>query len=198
MWPDDPTLLSAWRELVADPTTAGRFAGLVLEPLTTALGSRRRFRFADPADISDAAEMAVLAFLKNASRYDPARAPLARYLEFIAGRKLNSLLSGGAKHRVGRIPWDSVELDVPARNEEEEDDAPSFDAPEMQAVIAGFTPPERAVFELLLAGERSTSAFAVVLGLAALPTEEQEAGVKRVKDRIKARFKRAVGGDHHD
>ena len=197
MWPADDTLVDAWAALVADPDTAAAFAELVLDPLTQALAAHRRFRFTDPDSISDAAGVAVLAVLKSPTRYDPSRSPLHRYLEMIATRKLLSLLTAEKKHRAGRIPWDSVELDLPARNEgAEDDDSPSFDTPELQAVIAGLTVAERAVFDLLRTDERRTAAFAEALGIAGLPVPEQEAEVKRAKDRIKARLKRAAGGDH--
>ena len=195
MWPADDTLVDAWAALVADPDTAAAFAELVLGPLTDALA--RREPLADEDDISTAAGDAVLAVLKRPELYDPARLPLHKYLQLIARRKLMTVWSAGKKHRAGRIPWDAVELDLPARNEEtEDDDSPSFDTPELQAVIAGLSVAERAVFDLLLTDERRTAAFAEALGIAGLPVPEQEAEVKRAKDRIKARLKRAAGGDH--
>lgn len=193
MWPADDTLADAWAALIADPDTAAAFAELVLDPLTKALAVR--FPFADEGDISTAAGDAVLTILKRPELYDPTRLPLHKYLELIARRRLMNVWTAGKKHRAGRIPWDAVELALPARNEgTEDDDSPSFDAPELRAVIAGFTVAERAVFDLLLTDERRTAAFAEALGIAGLPVPEQEAEVKRAKDRIKARLKRAAGG----
>lgn len=194
-WPPADVLLGAWRRLVEDPDAAAEFAALVLPPLVAGLADRNRGTH--PDDVATAAGDAVLAFLKRPGAYDPDRLPLANYLSFIAKRRLQNQWTAERRHHAGRIPWDSVELDLPARNEgAEDDDSPSFDTPELQAVIAGLTVAERAVFDLLRTDERRTAAFAEALGIAGLPVPEQEAEVKRAKDRIKARLKRAAGGDH--
>src|SRR5262249_3709333 len=52
---------------------------------------------------------------------------------------------------------------------------------------------ERKVVGLMRAGVRGTAAFGRVLGLTGLPPEEQARAVKRVKDRIKKRLRRAGG-----
>jgi hypothetical protein len=55
------------------------------------------------------------------------------------------------------------------------------------------TSEEQRVLALLADGERSTAAFARVLGLTDSPEDEQRREVKRVKDRIKRRLQRARG-----
>ena len=194
MWPTDEELLAAWRALLADSDSAGEFASLVLPPLVAALANR--YPSADPDDVFTAASDAFLAFIRNPSRFDPAVAPLPAYLFVIARRRLLNRFEAGRRHREGRIPWDSVELEPPARNELEDDDSPSFDAPELQPVIAAFSDEERRVFDLMRDGERRTEVFAAVLEIAVLPVDDQAAEVKRVKDRILARLKRAAGGGH--
>jgi len=190
MWPPDERLHDARERLVADPDTGGAFAELVLAPLIAELAERNRF--AEDHHVSTAAEVAVMAVIKHPRRYDPNRLPLRAYLLMIARRKLKTAQAAEHRHHQSRIPWDAVELSLPARNEEVEgDDSPSLDDPELQAVIAGFTTAERAVFDCLLGGERRTTTFAAALGLADQPADQQEADVKRVKDRIKARLGRA-------
>lgn len=192
MWPPDDTLLAAWTRLVNDPDTAAAFASLVLEPLIEELAWRQPSVAADLIDT--AAETAVLAVIRNADRYDPARLPLTAYLLMIARRKLKSAETADRRHHQSRIPWDCVEDDQFTRNEEEEDDGPSFDHPKIQAVIATFTPAERRTLDLQRCGERRTAVFSAALGIADRTVAEQEAEVKRVKDRILKRLQRAVGG----
>ena len=61
-------------------------------------------------------------------------------------------------------------------------------------MVAGFDAAERGVWELMLAGDRSTAAWAAAaLGVADQSRADQEREVKRVKDRIKTRLRRAKG-----
>ena len=53
---------------------------------------------------------------------------------------------------------------------------------------------ERAALDLMLGEERRTASFAEALGIGHLSVTEQEAVVKRTKDRIKKRIER--GGSH--
>jgi hypothetical protein len=59
------------------------------------------------------------------------------------------------------------------------------------AVQATFTPEEQQVRELMWRREYKTAVYAAVLHIADRPVEEQRQEVKRVKDRIKKRLKRA-------
>ena len=189
-WPPADVLLGAWRRLVEDPDAAAEFAALVLPLLVAGLADRNRGTH--PDDVATAAGDAVLAFLKRPGAYDPDRLPLANYLSFIAKRRLQNQWTAERRHHAGRIPWDSVELDAAGRNHEG-DDSPALDGPELAAVRSQFTDGERRVFELMRDGERRTEAFADALGVAGDP--DAAVHVKRAKDRIKARLKRAAGGD---
>lgn len=191
-WPPDDELLAAWRVLVADPTTAGEFMRLTLRPLAEMLAAWQPR--ADPHVIETAAGDALLAFLRRPAAYDPGRRPLPVYLRVIARRRLFSELKREGRHHSGRIPWDAVELHQSDRNDPVDDDLPSLDSPALQAVITGLWDVERRVFDLLMDGERDTPIFAAAMGLTDLPADEQEVEVKRAKDRIKARLKRARGG----
>lgn len=191
MWPPDDTLLAAWRDLAADPTYAGAFAALALPALTAELA--RLFPRLHPHDVETAAGDALLAFFRRPHAYDPDRLPLPAYLRLIGRRRVANCLAREKRHRDGRIPWDSVELDLPDRNDPEEDLA-FADHPRLRAVIDALPEADRRVFDLMLAGERDTAVFAAALGIGDLPAGEQFAAVKKAKDRIKARLKRA-GGD---
>ena len=54
----------------------------------------------------------------------------------------------------------------------------------------GMTSEERAVFSLMLDGERSTEVAAATMNIGHLAPAEQAREVKRVKDRIKKRIQR--------
>jgi DNA-directed RNA polymerase specialized sigma24 family protein len=190
MWPPDDTLLAAWRDLVADPTCAGSFAELVLSPLNADLA--RAFPKSHHHDLTTAAEDALLAFFRRPAAYDPARRPLRAYLRVIARRRFANLLDREKKHRSGRIPWDAIELDLPDRNDPE-DDLAFADHPRLREVIDSLPEADRRVFDLMLDGERDTAVFAAALGITDRPADEQFAEVKKAKDRIKARLKRAGG-----
>jgi RNA polymerase sigma-70 factor (ECF subfamily) len=191
-WPPDDDLLAAWRRLLADPTAGGAFFTLVVRPLAHALLAWRPPT--DPDAAETAATDAILALLKHPERYDPTRLRLPAYMRMIARRRLINLFASEARRQSGRIPWDAVELDTPGRNGEE-DDSPALASPDLQAVVASLTEVDRQLLELMLDGERKTAVFAAVLGITDRPVDEREREVKRAKDRIKARLRRAGRGD---
>ncbi len=61
-------------------------------------------------------------------------------------------------------------------------------------MIAAFDDAERRAFELMRAGERRTAVFAAALGLTDRPPAGQADEVKRVKDKIMQRLRRAWRG----
>jgi RNA polymerase sigma-70 factor (ECF subfamily) len=191
-WPPDEELLAAWGRLADEPTAGGAFVALTLPQLVRQLTAWRPT--ADPHAVESVAADVLLWLVKNPARYDPARSPLPAFLLLVARRKLLTELASERRHQVGKIPWDDVEFVLADRNEEVDDDSPSFDHPELQAVIATLSETDRRLLDLMRDGERSSIAFAAVMKIADRPIEEQEREVKRAKDRIKARFKRAVGG----
>ena len=197
-WPDPEAALALWRRLPRDPAAPGHdaaatadFCAAFLEPLVTHLGGR--WPHADEHLIQDAAERAVLDVLRRPDRYSPALSPLRAYLCRAARRDLSNLARAEGRHHRGRIPLDSVAEATGPGNEEEDDLWESLDDPRVAAVLAGFNDVERAIWELMLAGERSTAAFVPILGIDDRPTAEQEREVKRSKERIKMRLKRARG-----
>jgi DNA-directed RNA polymerase specialized sigma24 family protein len=168
--------------------------GITLPPLVHSLAGK--FPKADPDDLFSAATDALMWFGLHPHRYDPTR-PLPPFLIHIARCEMYDLLNAGKKHREKKIPCDSVEFDLADWNEEEEEDeAMSFDSPDLRAVLDSMSDVDRQLVELMRTGERRTAIYAVPLGVADRPADEQEVVVKKAKDRIKARLKRAVGGNH--
>lgn len=184
-------LLAVWRRVTIDPTAEAELISLALHPLTDALSSW--YPSTDPHLVETAVADALLAFLKRHDRYDPTKSPLFNFLLLVAKRRLFTLSDAEKRHHFGRIPWESVEFDTSDQNIESDDDSPTFDHPSLRGVLDSLTGPERRVFELMRTGERATVVYAVALEVGDRPASEQEAEVKRVKDRIKARMKRAGG-----
>ncbi len=140
----------------------------------------------------DAAEDALLGLIKNPHTYDPARCSLAGYLRMSALGDLRNALQKEARHHVGRASADCVEEAPDSRNDQQvEHEGSSFDDPGLAAVIAGFTETERRFFDLMRAGEKRTAVLAVALGVADRPVGEQQDEVKRVRDRLIKRLRRA-------
>jgi hypothetical protein len=192
-WPEADELAALHQHLCArDVLAVSDFLAAVLEPLVCHL---RRWRpGTDEHACLTAAEDAALALVRNPALYDPAKRTLKGFLCMAAERDLLNELQKEARHHRNRNHPDCVELAPDGRNPlpgGTEDDLPSFDDPRLAAEIARFTPAERAVFELMRAGERSTTAYVSVLGIGHLTKDEQEREVKRAKDRITKRLQRA-------
>jgi hypothetical protein len=191
MWPCDDEIHAAWRRLVADRDATTAFVALVLPPLEAAL--RRYAPHADPHHVTEAADTAVLALVRNPTAYDPARAPLPAFLRRAARCDLINIQKADGRHHRERIPWAAVELTHPAGNDPSE--AETFaDHPELLAAVGAMSPDDQRVFELMRDGERDTPVFAAALGITDRPADEQAAEVKRAKDRVTARLKRAGRG----
>lgn len=193
-WPDARLACALLGGLIGgDPLAPSQFAEAYLEPLIAFL--RAVHRQVDDHTRQEAAERAIISLCKSPNRFDPARGDLVAYLTMSATGDLRNLLSSETRHHEKRENWDSVELDVAAGKSDDggaDSDSLSFDLPALAAVISCLSNEERAALELMREGERSTARFAAVLGLVASTPHEQVAEVKRVKDRIKQRLKRAL------
>ncbi len=177
-----------------DPLARSDFIAATLDPLFQHL--RRWRRDADEHACLTAAEDTILALLHNPAIYDPTGRTLIGFLRMSAEGDLLNELAKEARHHRNRDSAECVELvpdDGNTSVDELADDLPSFDDPAVAAEIANFSVTDRAVFELMRTGERATTAFAAMLGIAHLQAEEQAREVKRVKDKIKQRLKRAGG-----
>jgi RNA polymerase sigma factor (sigma-70 family) len=195
-WPSADLAAELFLRLtVGNPRDISTFIEAYLDPLIAFL--RSAHPGADDHTRQTVAEDALISLCKCPAQYTPSRGALAAYLRMSATGDLKNLLDRERKRCEKQKHWDCVEDDVVARNSDDEGDdfdLPSFDRPAIAAVIRGFSEEERKVFELMRAGERCNEVFAAALGWANLSRDEQSDRVKRVKDRIKQRLKRAVEG----
>lgn len=133
------------------------------------------------------------------SRYNPTTGTSLRaFLLLSAKRDLWNRLKKEDRHKSRRNSGTDVELLSEGGKDigdelELRDEAEWVEAEILPRVTAELTPEELAGFELLVDGERSTAAFIAVLKLGHLPPDEHEGAVKRFKDKIKLRIKRARG-----
>jgi hypothetical protein len=133
-----------------------------------------------------AADEALFDFIRAPEAFDPARRSLGPYLGRAAQCDLLNLLAREARHHRLRIALADVE-DRP--------DAGKYfgegPAEELDRLAGLLSEKERQVFGLMRAGVRETEAYVLVLGLTDLPPAEQARAVKRVKERIVKRLRRA-------
>lgn len=192
-WPDADAGSDLLRRLLdGDPVAPSDFAAAYLDPLIAFL--RATQRGAHEHDLVTAAEDAVLSVLRRPTVYDPSRSDLPAFLRMAALGDLRNFLERESRHHRQREDRDCVELPADGGNDSPDDELPSFDHPALAEVVAALDPVERQVFDLMRSGERKTEAFAEALGLGDRPADEQAREVKRAKDRIKQRLKRAVEG----
>jgi DNA-directed RNA polymerase specialized sigma24 family protein len=188
-----------FRALDGDPVALNDLCDALLVPLVERLG--RRYKSTCPHLVEQSVHEALIEYIKCPARYDPGRGPLPHFLYLAALADLKNALRREAKHHRGRV--EGVELRLVEGNTEEGTAldglvwAEEWAARQEQLRMLRETcsPGEEAVLDLMLAGERSTAAFAEALRLAHLPAEEQVAEVKRVKDRIKRRGLRGGAGN---
>jgi len=192
-WPEQDTLLALVRRLPDDPAAHSELATAVYVPLLRDLQATRPTE--DLGRVSDVVGDLVLKFVRHPEEYDPARLPVRAYLKMAAKGDLLNARDKERRRKAHEIRLESVAEWAADGNEEDEANVRAWlTDPEVAAVIAGFDAVERAVWDLMLTGNRSTAAYAPILGVADRPVPEQERAVKRVKDRIVRRLKRAQEG----
>jgi hypothetical protein len=192
------------RLLGRDPVAPSDVAAAYLEPLARWLA--RCHPQVDRSDCDTAAEDAILSLLKHPESYDRGGMLLEAYLRMAARRDLQNARRSEGRHAIRRADWGAVELSPfvgkylmdadadPARIVELREMIEEIvrKRPRMPAaVLAGLPPGEMQALGLVECGERRTGLYAVALDITHLPLEQQRAEVKRVKDRLKARLKRA-------
>lgn len=191
-WPTPQQGLALFRRLCdCDPVAQSDLVAAYLDPLLNFL--RGISSHVDDHLRLAAAEDALLAVIHKPTVYNPAKRDLGAFLRMAARADLANALDAEGRHHRRRVDRDCVELPERVRNDPA-DDLPSFDDPGLAAVVSGFSDVERSVLELMRTGERRTAAFAIVLGIEALPDEQQAREVKRVKDRIFKRLRRSREG----
>ena len=145
----------------------------------------------DPDIYVSAVYEALTDYFKNPGKYDSSRSGLVTYLRLAARRDMQNLLRKESRHVTGRISLESVEFSRSDGNDISERVADDLDFQRLVEDLAQrMTSEERAVFSLMLEGERSTEAAAEAMGMGHLPPEDRARDVKRVKDRIKKRIQR--------
>ena len=198
--PSQEEALGLHQQLLAGvPVAPARFAEAYLLPLIAWLDQY----FPNVADDlrADAAERAILSFIKNPDRYQPERLPLVNYLHMAASSDLRNLQERERKHQQGRISVSNdVELSEHDRNYLEDHSDPSAplqeeeqresDARSWAALEEACGTEERAVLTLMRQGEKKTSVFAEALGIGHLSQEEQQTEVWRIKDRLMKKLQR--------
>jgi hypothetical protein len=181
------------RLLKGDPTASARIFEALLEPLV----DRLEFKWPrlDRRDIEEQAADSLISYITSPHRYDPSRASLLTYLTLDADGDLKNAYRSPRRRREQL----ASDVEDPLFRRNETTDAELF-AEDDRALFARLrvafpSEADRQVIHLLLEGERSTAAYAEVLGIADLSPEERRAEVKRVKDRIKKKVGRLFGVD---
>jgi hypothetical protein len=191
-WPEQDTLLALVRRLPADPAAPAEFLAAVYQPLIRDVQATHRSE--DPARIADVVSDLLLDFVQRSEQYRSEGLSVRSYLLMAARGDVKNAQAKDARQKCREIPLESV-AEPAADGKEEDDDIRAWLAdPRVAVVITGFDPVERAIWELMLSGNRATAAYAPALGLVDRPVAEQERAVKRVKDRIVKRLKRAQEG----
>lgn len=188
------------RLVAGDRVASGELAELLLPELADRL-NRQWPTLAGTDLVHDAVVEVFVVYLRHPERYDPSRSSLVSWLQMQAhGDLTNDYRSPKRSFHQRRVALmrDGVEGEDFARNLRlvRSDDYPSDverDALD-EALGALDDDRDRRLLALLLDGDTSTAAAATILGISHLPDEEQQAEVKRNKDRIKAKVKRRLGG----
>ena len=177
------------RLLSEDPTAPAELVEEALGPLTRFL-EKKYPRLNDPTFVADAVTDAVIEYLKKPGRFDPTRRGLFGYLKMAAERDLQNALD---KHQRRDQGAEDVEVAAAAGKivVEPPDVVAELHIQDVRKGVDGLfgDVKDRQMVEFILNGERSTEAFAVVLGLEGLPIGKQRSEVKRHKDRLKKRLK---------
>ncbi|MEO8287943.1 MAG: hypothetical protein ABI670_16060 [Chloroflexota bacterium] len=150
----------------------------------------------DPQMIEAAALEAIFNYTAAPYKYNPERSGLGTYMQLSARGDLLNALSREKTESAKASSLDAVELFVSDGKNLEESALERIDAGALwEKVMLEITEPlDRQVLVLMLTGERTTAAFADVLGVSYRPETEQKAIVKRCKDRLSKRLTRL--GDH--
>lgn len=176
----------------ADPTAPAAFADAFYGPLCAHL--TRTYRYVSEDEAVSVAGNLIVALVQKPELYNPEKLPVDAFLRMAAGRKMSTTAERVGRRRRREIALDFVAEPPAARNEYmREDDGPSWSDPRLVAEVDAFAGAERIAFELLREGVRDTDAFAKALDLDPQGADTARV-VKRIKDTIKARLRRAVGG----
>lgn len=160
-----------------------------------------------------AVDDALIDLFQRPRTYDPTKGSLLVFLRVAANNRLRNVLRSERRHSDRRAPIDAVEhvalavkygqgnidddpAEIVERREREEALLAQLPPQHPVSVIPNsitddLTPAEREVLELHLRKERKTTVFARVMGIADLSPAEQKAQVKRLRDKLDKRLRRA-------
>ncbi len=159
-----------------DVTAPARIAEFFLPLIISRLKSKK----IDQEMVDTAVADALLGYFKNPAQYHPGKLPLGKFLLMSARGDLKNMLSRRTKE-VERFGFtESVELG--SSSSEQSDEKTNDKLPAMLNVLDKET--DKQIVSLMAEGVRETAAYATVLGISNLPSQEQAKIVKRNKDRV--------------
>ena len=184
------------RLLAGDLTTSAEVASLYLPGLVETLSRKYpEVTARDETMVRDAATDALLNYVASPGAFDPERRTLRGYLFMVAKGDLLNALDKARREQGREKSVDPVELRQSTRNTEVETPKAERELhhQELRARLNELVPDpmEQQVLELMLEGERDTMAYAIVMGVVEMDGDARRDEVKRVKDKLKARLKRA-------
>ncbi len=194
------------RLLADDPVAPAELAENILDILIKKL-SARYYYLNDPAIVIDAVSDAILSYIKNPRQFNPSKRGLLGYLQMAAEGDLKNALSKISRRNKKELISDDVELtllggNISLRKGFTHNDAISSEDKQNLKKVRGAISTlfkdtkDLKIAEMIIEGERSTPAFATVLGLQGLSIEGQKREVKQHKDRIKKCLERYLKGSH--
>ena len=153
---------------------------------------QRGFGSTDRAVVQEAAEEAVLRYLKRPAIWNPSRGGLLTFLVAVARKRLLTRLRAEKRRE---------QLEHAFATTQPVSSAPAHDRDTRERLQSAFeriprTERERQFLRLLLDGERRTAEYARALDITDLAVARQRQEVKRVRDRLLWRLRQvARGGD---
>jgi DNA-directed RNA polymerase specialized sigma24 family protein len=176
--------------LAGDTSIRDEQARLLLPDIRNVLAAR--YRQIDPSLIADAAEDAVLKYLRNPSAFNPSRGSLKAFVTRIALTRLIDVLRADGRLRLVQL---TAQLEATLADHR----APPF-LLEPDADTAGtggwniddlrLDAREQRFLEARLAGERRTTALASILGFSDESAAIQRTAVKRMRATLLDRLRR--------
>jgi DNA-directed RNA polymerase specialized sigma24 family protein len=193
--PDGGSLLELHHRLLdGDPTASAELADAVYVWLQRRL--QASIPYASSDDVADVAADSVISYITDPRRYDPDRGKsVSGYLLMDARSDLLNLLEKRRRNEPPVQLTDAVADRLADGNTElmAKEGSLVHLPGQLEAIVAAALPnsADRRVLELMMERVRDTRSYVSVLGLQGLSQTKQAAEVKRAKDRIRARLRRA-------
>ena len=190
------------RLLSGDPIVSEELARKYLPVIQTHVAARAHTHGVHDEDlINDATVEALFNYIQHPEKFDGKKSSLLGYLKRAAERDLINLVQKDRRRRRGEELHEDVEESILAgkksseiariaRGSEQEALLRIQRQRDLAGIAASGDERDNAMLRLMVEGERSTSKFAAILGVAALPVAEQRRIVKQHKDRLKVQIKR--------